>query len=269
MISLNADISTKRSDIKYLSEKSLFDFSLCLGRIPGGIISKGNNIITSYTGKNLFNRAFQVNCTEENLDIVILRVNKFFFDMDSAYSWIISPSDLPPDYSSRLIKQGLKLNDQLSGFEYHLQNLIFNNENCLGFRYDVLDNRNRINHWAQIVSIAYNLKERDSSDFFKIVLGLYDIMIDNFEFYFAWYNNQPVGAALIYRKDQISGLYFLAVLPEYQNKHISSCLVDKIMQAEKAKGMEYFIVHANTKLAQLFLKKGFAPACDFEIYSMG
>lgn len=74
-----------------------------------------------------------------------------------------------------------------------------------------------------------------------------------------YYNNQPVSSGMSFIHNNVSGIYFIATLPEYRGKGFASALVTKLISENFENGAKEVILHASDVGKYIYLNLGFEP----------
>jgi ribosomal protein S18 acetylase RimI-like enzyme len=93
------------------------------------------------------------------------------------------------------------------------------------------------------------------------------VINDNlFDLYLAYYNNIPVSTILISFVNNIAGIYWLGVLPQYRNKAIASYLTSFSINEIAKKNFKTVISQNLTSSKSLFKKIGFNACGNLPLY---
>lgn len=118
-----------------------------------------------------------------------------------------------------------------------------------------------LNHFDYISSIAFQHPLHLAKAFLKVVLNAAE-----FQFFLAYDDNKPVGAAILSSLNNEAGLYWDGVLPEYRNRGIASELVKYRMNIAKNKGHKTICSQNMSTSKSYYQKIGFKPAGSLPLY---
>lgn len=86
------------------------------------------------------------------------------------------------------------------------------------------------------------------------------------ELFIAYSGERAVGTAQISVVNNVAGIYWLSVLPEYRNKGIATLLTNYVIAQAKAKGFTSVVSQNFTASQSLFRKIGFVPCGALPLY---
>lgn len=111
------------------------------------------------------------------------------------------------------------------------------------------------------------------SDLFKQAFGYYiseeilKLTFRDIEYYIAWYNAQPVGTAILYNTENISGIHAVGVIPEMRRKGFADEMMAFILNRAIDLRAEYATLQASAMGKGLYLKLGFKEEFSIKNYA--
>jgi len=81
-----------------------------------------------------------------------------------------------------------------------------------------------------------------------------------------YFNNQPVSAGMVFVREGVAGLCFIATLSEYQRRGLGAVLVSRLIQDSFSKGANEIILQSSVAGKKLYLKLGFIPEGEISVF---
>jgi ribosomal protein S18 acetylase RimI-like enzyme len=130
-----------------------------------------------------------------------------------------------------------------------------------GFETKSATDKQVINDWNSIVKQVLLQNKVITKRVLNGMLRLPDISLK-----VGYFNQKPVSAGMVFVREGVAGLYFIATLTEYQGKGFGAVLVSKLIEESISRGANEIILHSSVAGKKLYLKLGFIAEGEISVF---
>jgi ribosomal protein S18 acetylase RimI-like enzyme len=134
------------------------------------------------------------------------------------------------------------------------------NEIIKGYEVKSVDDEQILNDWIGIIKQVLMQNKIISEQVLNGMFQHPDVTL-----MVGYFNNQPVSAGMVFVREGVAGLYFIATLSEYQRRGLGAVLVSRLIQDSFSKGKrDNFTIFGCRQKA--YLKLGFIPEGEISVF---
>jgi ribosomal protein S18 acetylase RimI-like enzyme len=135
------------------------------------------------------------------------------------------------------------------------------NEIIKGYEVKSVDDEQILNDWIGIIKQVLMQNKIISEQVLNGMFQHPDVTL-----MVGYFNNQPVSAGMVFVREGVAGLYFIATLSEYQRRGLGAVLVSRLIQDSFSKGANEIILQSSVAGKKLYLKLGFIPEGEISVF---
>lgn len=237
-------------------EKNLYQFYLKAG-LSGGLNSFESHDFSFVSGKpgTWPNYCFNIQSQDALMGIIAeMKAHKI-------PPFLILGKATNSDFSETLLSsQGMKLVMQWSAMACELNDQSISIE-LEDFSIEAIHNRSSLEDFLTIIRTQLMRSRVPELSVFEPFLHDSEMCL-----YIAKYKGIPVGTSLLYCKDQIAGIYMVAVNEDQRGKGIGKALTSQMLNDAIQKNCKHAILHATKDGEKVYRKFGFEEFGKINIY---
>jgi ribosomal protein S18 acetylase RimI-like enzyme len=150
-----------------------------------------------------------------------------------------------------------KLYSNLQSFKYE--------NNILNLKVKLVENHSDLVHFDKLSSISFKHKEGNLLKFFH-TYAIQKYKMENLYLFLAELDGIPVGTSILATHDNLAGLYWDSVHPEYREMGIASAMVKKRMDLARHLGHDKIFCQAESPSRNLYRRLGFISVGSLPTY---
>ncbi|HUV84244.1 MAG TPA: GNAT family N-acetyltransferase, partial [Methanosarcinales archaeon] len=133
------------------------------------------------------------------------------------------------------------------GLYNYLHNFKYRPADMKGLLFVKVEKEHQMKAWSDLVNKRYKTEIEKSA-----------VEDPNYNLFLLQKDEEAVAASATHKfEEEDSGLYFVSVLPEWENTDLLKILVMETINYEKNHGCEYMVMQAEEKLSEMFKELGF------------
>ncbi len=230
----------------------------CLRNIPSNeSIALGNGFCVS-TKTEAENWVYFPGCVN---DIETVKAAaKFFSKRNEGFTWPVFDGG-----NEILSDAGLFYGGQLRAMSLDSDSVISIRGND-SVTFSAVTSREDSLRWAKCSWTAFEYEDDEpSEDYFAFAENL--MSCKNFALYIAVLHGRDCGTFMITDDDNLSGVYYFAVLPEMRRKGIAAAMMNEIRRLSHGKNGQKIVLQAESKGVPFYSAYGFKDAGGIDIFS--
>ena len=153
---------------------------------------------------------------------------------------------------------GLRAINRWNGMARSLENWNETEDNHEIFRVETMKD---VADWTGVINKAlFSGRKAENEVIFNLLKD------DGIKMFIARHEKKAVATSMMFTRDGVAGLYFIATLEEYRGKGLGTSVTAAAMNAAKKEGCNAAILHATRLGEKIYTKLGFIPYRKFYIY---
>jgi ribosomal protein S18 acetylase RimI-like enzyme len=175
--------------------------------------------------------------------------------------FLIFPADVAKKHLSLFRQHRFREIFKWEGMFLYKKNFIPHREMPVNYLIQQVSNKQELTDWLSVVKPVM-LPDKSLSE--KLLDGF--ISHPSVILLTGYFGNQPVSAGMAFTHNNVSGIYFIATLPEYRGKGYASALVSKLTADCFENGAKEVILHASDAGKFIYINLGFEPAGEMSTF---
>ncbi|MHB0875228.1 MAG: GNAT family N-acetyltransferase [Anaerolineae bacterium] len=247
-------------------ERSLCDFSLSFGCLPGATTYDGADVKWCYTGAARLNRVLSARFSDAETDARIDELLAYFAARRMPFSWFVGPADTPADLGPRLAAHGLHLRGNWTGMAFDLAAGKAAPPDIPDLEIRSIADRDGDQVWARTAAAGFAMPPVGAAGFFQVVDGVGDRLRHCSRRFVGYLDGSPSATSALYLTGGLAGLYYVSTVPGARGRGLATALTARALREAKAEGYLTAVLQASPAGASVYRRMGFVACSTIPIY---
>jgi ribosomal protein S18 acetylase RimI-like enzyme len=265
VINLRKDKMPARQDEDfYKVERNLFEYAFESGINGTGVVLEDARAMyfCSSLAIPALNLAYMKAVQPEERDLASIEL--FFREHGNPYTiW------LPNDESAypALVRHGLDHCTNLQAMIANLEDSRPEHRPPIGYRLLSVNKESDMDAFARAAFAGNEMPTDIYERFSDFIWNLSPSKHPQNEIIVALKGEEPVASGLMFRGKEVTGLYWISVVPYYRNRGLGSWLTQELLRIGKEEGYRQAVLQSSPIAANVYRRLGFKEVGSFQVYS--
>jgi ribosomal protein S18 acetylase RimI-like enzyme len=261
-LALPFDLARAAADV----ERSLCDFSLSFGCLPGAATHRGDDVKWCYSGAPRLNRVIGARFAVDEADARIDELLAFYGSRHAAASWFVGPDDTPADLAGRLASRGLQHRGNWTGMAFDLTALAGPEPAVPGLTIATIGDGAGDLLWAQTGAEGFGMPPASAAAFAQVIGGVGEQLRHCSYRFLGYLDGVPSATSALHLADGLAGIYYVATLPAARGRGLATALTRRALSVARSQGYQVAVLQASPLGTGVYRRLGFATCSTIAIY---
>lgn len=247
-------------------ERSLCDFSLSFGCLPGALTHDGDDVKWCYTGLPRLNRVIGARFADAEADARIDELLAFFRGHGAPLSWFVGPADMPTDLCARLEGRGLRLRGHWTGMAFDLASLAPAERSVTGLTIVDVAGSAGDSVWASTAAEGFAMTPSSGKAFARAIVGVSERRHSSSRRFLGCLDGKPVATAALYLANGLAGIYYVSTVPAARRRGLATAMTHHALAEAAAAGYLTAVLQASPAGTPVYRAMGFISCSSIALY---